>query len=288
MASAIDRKQSELDTMAAKMVLPVDADIMRMRIQKDLEAKFRFELESRTQELERTSDSLFESRRQLEIVKTALEGTRYENDKFVQDLRDRHKSELDEIVQENHSLHLRLEESRDQEQVRKLRRDVDEAKRRISEQGQELIEIRKERDLAKMEKNDLLIKHAKEIEDERTTRRVLQTENDKLKFKNKCLEDDVHKQGLKAERKTQEALAELKEKTSLLATLKEKELQVDSLRRHLNQAKEDLHQKESELEAMMRRGQIEDKEKGLIERKEKTRLQREMDTLERNYAELNS
>ena len=193
MAGAVERKQGELDTMAAKMVLPVDADILRMRIQKDLEAKFRFELESRTQELERTSDSLFESRRQLEIVKAALEGTRYENDKFVQDLRDRHKSELDEIVQENHSLHLRLEESRDQEQVRKLRRDVDEAKRRISEQSQELIEIRKERDLAKMEKNDLLIKHAKEIEDERTTRRVLQTENDKLKFKNKCLEDDVHK-----------------------------------------------------------------------------------------------
>ena len=47
--------------------------------------------------------------------------------------------------------------------------------------------------MAKMDKNDLLIKHAKEIEDERTTRRVLQTENDKLKFKNKCLEDDVHK-----------------------------------------------------------------------------------------------
>ena len=106
-------------------------------------------------------------------MKTALEGTRYENEKFVQDLRDRHKAELDEIVTENHSLHLRLEESRDQEQVRKLRREVDEAKRRVSEQNQELIEIRKERDLAKMDKNDLLIKHAKEIEDERTTRRVL-------------------------------------------------------------------------------------------------------------------
>ena len=63
MASAVERKQGELDTMAAKMVLPVDAEILRMRIQKDLEAKFRFELESRTQELERTSDSLFESRR---------------------------------------------------------------------------------------------------------------------------------------------------------------------------------------------------------------------------------
>lgn len=47
---------------------------------------------------------------------------------------------------------------------------------------------------------------------------------------------------------------------------------IDSMRRQLNQAKEDLHQKELELEAQMRRGQIEDKERGMIERKEKTRL----------------
>ena len=177
---------------------------------------------------------MYESRRQLEIVKTALESTRYENEKFVSDLRSRHKSEVEQLSEENHSLHLQLEESRDQEQVRKLRRDVDEAKRRISDLNAELIEVRKERDFAKMEKNDLLIKHAKEIEEERTTKRVLQTENDKLKFKAKCLEDDVHKVSLKAEKKTQEAHAELKEKTSLLATLKEKELQVDSLRRNLN------------------------------------------------------
>ena len=46
----------------------------------------------------------------------------------------------------------------------------------------------------------------------------------------------------------------MKEKTSLLATLKEKELQMDSMRRNLNQAKEDLHQKEQELESSNRRG----------------------------------
>ena len=63
MAQTVERKQSELDTLAQKMVLPVDSDILRMRIQKDLEAKFRFELETRGQELERTSDALYESRR---------------------------------------------------------------------------------------------------------------------------------------------------------------------------------------------------------------------------------
>ena len=60
------------------MVLPVDKDILRMRIQKDLEAKFRFELESRMQELEKTTDALYESRRQDEIVRTALETQKYE------------------------------------------------------------------------------------------------------------------------------------------------------------------------------------------------------------------
>ena len=59
--------------MAQKMVLPVDTDILRMRIQKDLEAKFRFELESRMQELEKTTDALYESKRQGEVVRTALE-----------------------------------------------------------------------------------------------------------------------------------------------------------------------------------------------------------------------
>lgn len=149
-----------------------------------------------------------------------------------------------------------------------------------------MIEIRKERDASKMEKNELIIRHAKEIEEERTQRRLMTTENDKLKFRAKCLEDDIHKEQLKAERKSQEALAENKEKTSHLATLKERELMIDSMRRQLNQAKEDLHQKELELEAQMRRGQVEDKERGMIERKEKTRLQREMDTLQRNFTDL--
>ena len=38
----------------------------------------------------------------------------------------------------------------------------------------------------------------------------------------------------------------------------------------------------------MRRTVVEDKEKGMVQRKEKTRLHREMDTLERNYADINS
>ena len=49
-------------------------------------------------------------------------------------------------------------------------------------------------------------------------------ESDKLKLKVKIMEEEVHKLSLRAERKTQDASSESKEKTSLLITLKEKDL----------------------------------------------------------------
>lgn len=124
------------------------------------------------------------------------------------------------------------------------------------------------------------------MEEERNTKRVLQTENDKLRFQIKCFEDDLSKIQLKCERKTQEVQGALSEKTSLLTVLKEKEIMIDSIRRQLSQTKEDLHLKEQELDAYVRRAVAEDKDKSLIERKEKTRIHKELETLEKNYMEL--
>jgi len=43
----------------------------------------------------------------------------------------------------------------------------------------------------KLDKNDLIIKQAKELEDERNIRRSLNTDTEKMKFRIKCLEDDL-------------------------------------------------------------------------------------------------
>ncbi len=64
------------------------------------------------------------------------------------------------------------------------------------------MELRRELDQVKMERNDLLVKQAQEIEEERSQRRVLAAENDKLKLKVKVVEDEVHKANLRAERKS--------------------------------------------------------------------------------------
>lgn len=154
------------------MVLPIDTDILRMRVTKDIEARFRLDIETKTLEVEKMTEAYYETKRQFELVKTSMENHKYESEKIIQEMREKHKSELSEIYEENHSLQLRIEEQRDKDTVRQVRRDLEEYKKRYSDCNIEVCELRKERDALKLEKNDLIIKQAKEIEDERNLRRM--------------------------------------------------------------------------------------------------------------------
>ena len=47
MKRGIESKQRELENMTAKMALPVDTDIIRMKLAKDMEARHRLELQTK-------------------------------------------------------------------------------------------------------------------------------------------------------------------------------------------------------------------------------------------------
>ena len=83
------------------MSLPVDQDILRMRIQKDLENKYRFDLDSKQLELEKISENYFENKRITELLKTQVESLKLEYDKVITDIKKRHQEEINEIVQDN-------------------------------------------------------------------------------------------------------------------------------------------------------------------------------------------
>jgi ribosomal protein L23 len=63
MRRAIEQKQREIEMMANKMTLPIDTDIMRMKIQKDIEARHRVEVDSKQQEIDRLSEHFYEVKR---------------------------------------------------------------------------------------------------------------------------------------------------------------------------------------------------------------------------------
>lgn len=80
---ALESKQRELEGISAKMVLPIDTDILRMRVTKDIEARFRLEIETKTVECEKMTEAYYEVKRQFEIVKTSFESHKYEADKLL-------------------------------------------------------------------------------------------------------------------------------------------------------------------------------------------------------------
>ena len=98
---------------------------------------------------------------------------KFESEKEVTDLRDKHRTEMHEMMLENQALQSRADDKRDRELVRQLRRDLDENKRRISELLGETSDLRRERDIAKMEKNELQLQYTKEVEDEKNQKRLI-------------------------------------------------------------------------------------------------------------------
>ena len=66
----------------------------------------------------------------------------------------------------------------------------------------------------------------------------------------------------------------------------EKELLVDSLRRQLAEARDALAARESDLQNFIRKQGESHKDKGILERKEKSRLQKELESLERAHVDL--
>ena len=63
-------------------------------------------------------------------------------------------------------------------------------------------ELRKERDDAKERLTEVQINHNRDIEEERSKRRTYASENDSLKFKVQCLEDDLQKSVLDLDQST--------------------------------------------------------------------------------------
>lgn len=67
--------------MAQKLQLPVDTDILRMKIQKDVESRHRMDMEQKIQENERLQDETYETKRNLDIIRTQYEASKYEGEK---------------------------------------------------------------------------------------------------------------------------------------------------------------------------------------------------------------
>ena len=74
-----------------------------------------------------------------------------------------------------------------------MRRDLDTHKRKEQELLTEATELRRDRDSIKLEKNEMFVQFTKDLEDERSSKRNIQSELERNEFKMKCMQEDVQK-----------------------------------------------------------------------------------------------
>lgn len=66
-----------------------------------MENKYRFELDSKAVELDKVSESYFETKRLYEAAKTDLESRKLEHEKALEQIRRRHREEMQELGADN-------------------------------------------------------------------------------------------------------------------------------------------------------------------------------------------
>ena len=110
------------------------------------------------------------------MTKTQLESHRFESEKDLQDVKERLKAEVQELMLENQALQAKCDDRRDRDLIKQLRRDLDESRRKSQDLTAEANEMRRERDQLRLEKNEMFLQNQKTIEQLKSANRDMQSE----------------------------------------------------------------------------------------------------------------
>ncbi len=88
---AIEQKQKELEDVQAKVIPSLDHDMIRIKIINELEVPHRQAIDTKQHEVDKLQDQVYELKRQLDILNTKYEAVRFEAEKDIKDLKERHK-----------------------------------------------------------------------------------------------------------------------------------------------------------------------------------------------------
>ncbi len=67
------------------------------------------------------------------MLRAAHESLKLDSEKQLQDLKRRNKEEITDLAEDNHRLQLLVDEQKDQHEIRRLKRELEDSKRRLQE-----------------------------------------------------------------------------------------------------------------------------------------------------------
>ena len=219
--------------------------------------------------------------KKLILLQEEYTSIREESEREIRDLKERNQFDTMQYNKEIMSLQNRLEDPTDKETIRRLQRENEEKKSKVQSLGQEIDNVRKAREVLAAEKNNIFISSNKEIEEERSVRRTITHEKDRLEVQYKDATETLSRIRGDYDIKLQEITALKNEIESLKSNLRVSEEQIGNYKTEMGNIREELIKRETEIESKVREIIETEHEKIVKERQEKSSLQKEIDRLQR-------
>ncbi|CAD8169045.1 unnamed protein product [Paramecium pentaurelia] len=282
----IEQKQREIEEIQSRLTPAFDQDMMRIKLLNELDLPHRQQLEQKQLEIEKLNEIIYQLKRKIDLELSRVETIQVDKDKEMKLLSEKHKLDMADLQHQISDLTRQVEDNKDRDTIRRLRKDLEEYKLKFNATDTENEELRNERDKIREEKNDIMIKFARQLDTERNDKRQFKSDFDKLQVRTRFLEDEFRKEKQRREQIATDFEILKTEKDQLLTDLRKKDDTIHYLQRKITDMEEEQLEQEQKVQDKLTRLYQDEHDKYLQERNKAVTLQKDLDNLKKRFSDL--
>eukprot|EP01022_Parablepharisma_sp_SALTPOND_P019936 TRINITY_DN3502_c0_g1_i1.p2 TRINITY_DN3502_c0_g1~~TRINITY_DN3502_c0_g1_i1.p2 ORF type:complete len:584 (+),score=120.96 TRINITY_DN3502_c0_g1_i1:4852-6603(+) len=282
----LEQRQKTVDEFSTRSATTTDPEILKARIAKTVEAPYKQKLDNLNEEIEQKDFTISELTRENKLLKTDLEATRNDYERQLKNVKQKYLSQIDDLNIEIQELQGKLDDTRDKELVRIIKREKEEYKKKLVETQRDLLEAKSTITVLKNEVESLERDKQRFCEQVRMESEEAEKEINRITEKFKQSEEDhvAELQELHVKNKQLQQL--LIENEALKGQVQELEIELGGYKKQIQEVGGTLKERELEIEACILQIQEENKENSVRVKEEKQILQNEIERLETTIKEM--
>ena len=157
----LDAKAEEFEAIQAQFAAPRDLDLLKLRIQEEIEAPHKHKMHLLEEESQKFRELFYNIRRQHELLKTEYEQYTIDQGKREEAVLGQHKIETASLTDQIAALRRSMDEKGSDDTVTRVRWDLAASEQREAELGEEISGLRREKEAARVEMERSLLQHGR-------------------------------------------------------------------------------------------------------------------------------
>jgi hypothetical protein len=234
-----------------------------------MELKYKHSIKEKDLEIEKLTDEVFSLRSKYEILNTEYESYKIETQKELESRKELHRNEVRDLMSKCQILTDKCDNITEKEQNKTLKQEVEMYRKNYTDLQNEVLFLRREKDVLFCERNDVKLSLTRELEHERMKSASISSENEKLSQIVKINDNELSQLRDKIEDKNSENKILTNEKFNLLFELKEKEREFELFKAELKYFKQKVLEHERELEEQDKANNEAERDRLINEKKER-------------------